>query len=298
MNRTRLLPALYAPCSMLTLESVTIVYNLRISQITRRQAISGNPSLFITNLFQQWSKFRTGLKQTDTGLLASYIHTGKSWYLSINCAGAHVESRLNCTKVARNQIDDILLTGGYGITPRAGTQITFSGHVGIPTHKDTILDGVEFGTGHYGISPQVDGSQTYKVGKPHFLLWALRLIHFFPRSITSDTLPFPQKYHFALGNVADIFLAHQSNWAKRHRIEFGYDGVFGFGAKICPTIANFGATIHYIHNNVYVSYAQKIKTFNKPSAWLLTISYGAGTGKSQFRQVYGVTLVGSWAINF
>lgn len=298
MNRTRLLTALCALCSITSMQSITIVYNLRISQITRRQAISGNPSLFITNLFQQWYKFRNGSKQTDLGVLSSYIRTGTSWYFNVNGAVAHVESTFNRNKISRNQFDDILLSGGYGIIPRKGTQITFSGHFGIPTHKDTILEGVEFGTGHYAIGAQIDGSQAYKVGQPHFLLWALRLIHFFPRTIALDTPPLVQRYHFALGNIADIFLAHQSNWAKRHRIEFGYDGVFGFGAKVCPDIANFGATIHFIRNNVYFSYAHRIKTFNKPSAWLITVSYGADTGRNQFRRTYVITVVGSWAINF
>jgi hypothetical protein len=298
MNRKKLIAALYALCSIITLQSITIVYNLRISQITRRQVITGNPSLFLANLFQQWFKSRYGLKQRDIGVLTSYIHTGTSWYVKVDGALAHVRNTLNCTTITRNQTDDILLSGGYGITPSEGTRVTFSGHLGIPTHKDTILEGIEFGTGHYAIGAQIDGSQAYKLGRPHFLLGAVRIIHFFPRTIASDNPALPQRYNFGLGNLVDIYLAHQTNWNMRHRIEFGYDGVWGFGANIRPAIANFGATIHFMRNNVFASYAHRIKAFNQPSAVLLTVSYGADTGKNPFGRAYIVTIVGSWAINF
>jgi hypothetical protein len=290
-------------CSLLniySLQAITIVYNLRIAQITRRQISLGKPNLVVNNLFQQWYKFGTGLKQSDIGLLTSFIRTGPSWYAKMDIAGAHVHNVFaDGTRLTRNQTDDIFLSGGYGIQPREGTKITFSGHAGIPTHRDTILDGIQFGTGHFALGAQVDGSQAYHVSKPHFVFFALRLIHFFPRTIGYDNpVVQPQRYNLALGNLTDIYIAHQSNWDMRHRIEFGYNVTFGFGARICPLIANFNAAIAFIRNSYFFSFARRIKVFNKPSALLFTFSYGFDSRPRLIGRKYIVTVVGSWAINF
>lgn len=282
-----------------TTQGVTIVYNMRIAQITRRQTITGNPSLIVANAFQQWFKLRNGLKQYSNGLLTSYIHTGSSWYAKIDIAGGHVHNSFNCQELTRNQTDDILISTGYGMEPRKGTKVSFTGHVGIPTHKDTILDGIQFGTGHYALGPQIDGSQAYNPLRPHFFLWALRLIHFFPRTITTPQgNPWPQKYSFALGNIFDIYLAHQSNWNMHHRIEFGYDGTFGFGADINPAFENFSATAHFLRNNFYISYARKIRAFGKPSGLIFTFSSGYDPYPTCLGRHYSVNIFISWAINF
>lgn len=156
MNRKSLIAALYVLCNVANIQSNTVVYNLRIGQITRQQIQNAtgrqeNNILLFTNLFQQWLKFRCGIKQTVTGTLVSYIQTGQSWYIKIDGALAHVRNLFPCTELKRNQTDDILISGGYGIHARKGTRISFSGHIGIPTHKDTILDGIQFGTGHYAL---------------------------------------------------------------------------------------------------------------------------------------------------
>lgn len=303
MHRYKLLIIASALCSTATIQPNTVVYNLRIAQITRQQIqhiADGRETnvLLFTNLFQQWLKFRCGIKQTITGTLVSYIQTGQSWYIKIDGALAHVRNLFPCTELKRNQTDDILISGGYGINPREGTRIGFTGHLGIPTHKDTILEGIQFGTGHYALGAQIDGSQAYTVGRPHFVLWALRYIHFFPRTVHFDDPTRPQRYKFALGNLVDIYISHQSNWDKRHRIEFGYDGIFDFGTRFCPPLTNLNVPTHFIRNSYFVAYARRIKHFNQPGALIFVLSYSSDAVPRLYGQQYGVSLFFSWAIIF
>jgi hypothetical protein len=303
MHRSKILIAQFMLCTMLATQANTVVYNLRISQITRQQVQQitgkqGDNVILFTNLFQQWFKFRCGIKQTITGTLVSYIQTKQSWYIKLDGALAHVHNLFPCTELKRNQTDDILISVGYGIIPRENTRISFTGIVGIPTHKDTILDGIQFGTGHYALGGQLDGSQAYTVGRPHFLLWALRYIHFFPRTVQFDDPTRPQRYDFALGNLVDVYISHQSNWDKRHRIEFGYDGIFDFNTRFCPSLTNVNVPTHFVRNSYFVAYARRIKQFNRPGALIFVLSYSSDAIPRINGEQYGVALFFSWAIIF
>lgn len=298
MNRSTLATI----CALLSISSLYpfyVVYNLRISQLTRRQASAGIPSLITSSIFQQWYAFRDNSKSDLTGLLLSYIYSQPAWYIKLDAAGAHMHSiSPDCVEFKRSQTDDFLISGGYGIQPRKGSRMTFSGYLGIPTHKDTALDGVEFGTGHYSIGAQVDGSQAYNVDKPHFLLWAIRSLYFFPRTIGFADHTKTQRYKLSPGDVMDIYIAHQSNWSTFHRIEFGYDCTFSLGTKICPFIANFGTSLPFVRNTYFVSYIRKIHSVGKQSSLLFTLTYSSDARPRLLGRKYGVSLFVSWAVNF
>jgi hypothetical protein len=299
MNRSTLAPILLAFLFIPSAYSFYAVYNLRISQLTRRQASAGIPSLITSNIFQQWYAFRDTSKVNLTGLLLSYIYSQPSWYIKLDAAGAHVHSiSPDCTEFKGNQSDDFLLSGGYGIQPRKGSRMTFSGYFGIPTHRDTALDGAEFGTGHYSIGTQIDGSQTYNIHKPHFVLWAIRSLYFFPRTIGFADSSRPERYKLSPGNVMDIYIAHQSNWGTFHRIEFGYDCTFSLGTKIYPYIDNFGTGLPFVRNTYFVSYIRNIHSVGKQSSLLFTLTYGADARPRLLGRKYGVSLFISWAVNF
>jgi hypothetical protein len=299
MHYKKIIITLSALVSASLLESYFVVYNLRISELNRRQATTNKHSLLTSTFFNQWYTMRDGSKARDTGLLLTYIHTQDSWYIKLDAAGAHVRVlSADCMKLQRNQSDDFLISGGYGLRPREGTAITFTGYFGIPTHKDTALDNIEFGSGHYSIGPQVDGIQAYKVGKPHYFLWALRSLYFFRRALPSNDPTITTCHTLWPGNIMDIYLGHQSNWSKVHRIEFGYDLTFSFATHVRPNIVNFSPGLPFVRNTYFVSYIRRIKGFDTPSSLLFTLTYATDPRPPRVGRRYSVALFIAWAINF
>lgn len=294
----RLLWALCLASMHLFTYSVTIVYNLRIAQITRRQAATFNGALVAPSAFGQWSTFRNGAHQTATGGYLSYVYTWPSWYIKIDSAVARVRNKLCSTVITQLQTDDIFISGGWGHIFNEQTRGSLTAHLGIPTHKDTILKGVEFGTGHYAVGIQYDIAHAYKTGGHHFFLGAARFIHFFPRTIHSYPPLAAQCFDFALGNLIDIYLAHAITWEKRHRLEFGYDGTYGFGARIQPNISNFFGVATLLRNSFFLAYMRRTELIDLPNAWIFIISAGYDSRPNLLGRKYIVTLFGSWAVHF
>ncbi|MEX0849129.1 MAG: hypothetical protein WD055_02775 [Candidatus Dependentiae bacterium] len=58
---------------------------------------------------------------------------------------------LNQNQFERTQTDDILFYAGRGFKLNEKSRGTISGILGVPTHKDDSLEGIQFGTGHYAI---------------------------------------------------------------------------------------------------------------------------------------------------
>ena len=97
------------------LNGVSFVYNMRVAEITRRQALNPrytDPSIMTLTTVNQLFKLYSSGTDNAIGELATYLYLRKKFYCKLDCAVGHVQSNLFGTKFSQNQIDDILLTMG------------------------------------------------------------------------------------------------------------------------------------------------------------------------------------------
>lgn len=292
--------------------SVSIVYNMRIATITRRQRFDSQQQAFHNLLsgvpFAQWRKIQSGnFKQNDYGALGTYIYSKENYYLKVDSAAGRVNSTIigenSCLKISRTQTDDILFTGGFGHSAGKHARFAYSALFGVPTHRNYILEFSQFGIGHIGLGGQIDGSYNYSQNGTHTIFGAMRLIHFFGRAIeVKDSCLKPLYahtcYNLKPGNVADLFISHQTVWNKRNRFEFGYDATFGFGASICPTIVNFGGTATLIRNSFFGAYSRLIPIHERPTGIIVAFSGGFDSKPKLLGNSYFLTIWGLWGFAF
>lgn len=292
---------------------ISIVYNMRIATITRRQKFENDNIEQFHNLlsatpFVQWRKIKDGsFKQNDYGLLGSYIYNKDNHYLKIDSAVGHVNSTIigddSCLKISRTEADDLLFTGGFGQKIGKKIRLAYSGLFGIPTHRNYILDLSQFGIGHIGLGGQIDCAYNYSKNENHTLFGAVRCIHFLERTIEVKNpclIPLYAHtcYNLKPGNVADLFISHQSSWNKLNRFEFGYDATFGFGASVCPTIVDFGGTATLIRNSFFGAYSRFIPIHEIPSGIIVALSGGFDSKPKLLGNRYFFTLWGLWGFAF
>lgn len=280
--------------------TVSFVYNLRIAEITKRQAFDqqGTQGNFLeaTILIDQIRKKYDGSHQNAFGGLESFIYLSENMYCRFDWAVGHVRDSLGDYHFSRTQTDDILCMGGYSHSISKRTRFTLSGLLGIPTHKETSFVGIQFGTGHVGTGLQLDNAFIYSDDNNHSLRSAVRFVRFFPRMTTIPAL-MGQKFKFNLGNLIDLYLAHHSKFG-HHRFEFGYNPSFLFGASIKPVIPEIINETTYIRSNFYVSYLYYYLVANHPAGFITAISYGFDHISKVFGLKRLITLWGGWGINF
>jgi len=236
---------------------VSVVYNLRIAETSKRQAtepLITKPFVLAQTVFEQNRTTYDGIHQNFAGTLSSGIFLKDTYYVKVDWAFGNAASRFEALHLSRTQTDDIVVTSGYSFTLNEHAKITFSGLVGFPTHNDLGLQGAQIGTGHYGLGVQWDGSFTFAHHANHSLRAAARSVHFFERTISSNLLGFNQRYRVAPGDLIDFLVAHHVNHDK-HRMEFGYNSSFLVNAKICPDIEAVRIRSTYIRSSFYATYA-------------------------------------------
>jgi hypothetical protein len=279
-----------------------VVYNLRIAETSRRQAQEEKfkkPSIFAVGLVNQWNRLRDNSQEDYTSGLATINYSTKSAYIHADIAVGNVRQKTKSHSFSRTQMDDILITGGYGFKLNHRSRITFSGLLGIPTHKDLSPEGLQFGTGHVGVGLQMDGSFFYSPHYNNAILAAARYIHFFPRTIE---VPIPlttqiQKVDYNIGNAIDLFISHFTKW-HRNRFEFGYNPTFIFGATSCPFIATLIEQSKLIRSNFFGNYRRLFRLGNHPSGVGVGLSYGFDHSHKEFASKRVITAWIGWGINF
>ena len=219
--------------------AASVVYNMRIAMITRRQqmdATGKHPHILINTPFGQWRRARIGTILNDAGDMLSYIYAKPSYYIKVDGALAHISNQAYPVNIARTMLDDLLVTGGYGHGLGSRGRIAYSALFGTPLHRDYFLEYAAFGTGHVGLGAQIDGSYTYVEAEKEaeILFFALRYIYFVPRQANVEVacikpLYAYAHYDFKLGSLADIFIAQQTRYGLYNRFEFGYNATIGFG---------------------------------------------------------------------
>jgi len=84
------------------------------------------------------------------------------------------------------------------------------------------------------------------------------------------------KFDFDLGNLADIYISHQSLW-KDNKIEIGYDATFAFGASSLPHNSLLLLYAELQRNTFFMTYTKDFKIHKYPGGLLFGFSYGFDT---------------------
>ncbi len=288
-------------------QAISIVYNMRIASITRRQhanepgkhehALLGTP-------FGQWRALKTGTQQHDSGMLGSYIYGKPSYYIKVDTAIGHIASNValpadtRVVHVAHKQWDDLLFTGGYGYQLGSNGRIAYSALFGIPLHRDYIVEFAQFGTGHVGIGGQIDTAHAF--GDSHTIFFALRGIYFVPRNAywkNPCLAPLLERscYDVKLGTLFDIFISHQVRWAQANRFEYGYDATFAPTSSIKPSLID---DISFIRHSFFGVYFRTVPFLGRPTGFIIGLSGGFDSKPRLFANTYHLTLWGSWGVAF
>lgn len=288
---------LIAMCSV-PISPISVVYFLRVSQVgTQLESKITKPSLMIVTGFGEWAKTRDQFHQRAVGVWGNYRYDQPSWSLSINSAVGQVRNNACNLKFKRTQSDDLLFIGSYKPRPLSEkASCTISGYFGVPTHRDTVLEGLEFGTGHYGTGAQFDLNYIYN--ETQNTLYAVRLIHFFPRNAANKVTKDPTARRFALGDQLDIYISHLLHWNKDHTLGVGYDGTFSFNINLKPAIINFAPALNYTLHTFFIYYIRDVMIQNREHSFVLFVSSGFENRPKCFAYKYTAGIFVSWSINF
>lgn len=275
---------------------------MRISNITRRQiAPSGlHLHIFTGTPFGQWRQYKDGTLITDSGIIGSYIYAKPAFYFKLDSAFGHISYKKDTLHVARRQADDILLTSGTGHKIGNKGQIAYSALLGIPTHRDHVLELATFGVGHTGLGGQIDGSLNFE---NQTLFAALRLVHFLPRTaqVNNPCLkPFYSycTYNIKPGNLGDIFISHQTRWGHLNRFEVGYDATFIFNESITPALTDADSLSTIIRHSFFGVYFKSILINKRKTGIVVGLSGGFDSKPKNIGTRYHLTAWGSWGILF
>lgn len=280
------------------LQGVSIVYNLRVSQITRMRDTEikrTGPSSFGLLLFDQTRTWTMpSIKDGSTGSLATYTFTKPNFYCRVDAAWGHVHLKSKNRSFSRTQTDDILLTCGYSKNLSNKTKATFSVLFGFPTHKDTRFEGIEFGTGHNSFGLQFDSVYRFSAKENQSLLAAARYIRFFPASIDYPVNEKCQSFSLDPGNLVDLFVGYNYQF-KTNVFECGYNPSFLFSATITPEIADI-SQLNYIRSNFFAAYKHFFIGLKHPQGLIGAISYGFDNKPKIFKHI--ITVWAAWGIVF
>ncbi len=252
----------------------SIVYNFRIAETTKRHRteITGPYSVASLLAFNLYRHQYTGQREDYAGGMATYIHVSDPFYIRIDWAAAQVQAKNIDLHLSKAETDDLLIYSGYSFEPNERTKGTLSVLFGIPTHKDRSIVNPQFGYGEVGLGAQLSGAFNFSELNPGYSIrMAGRFIHFFPRRQTVSGT----RFKFSAGNLADlIVLMRISTQPEKHRVSFGYNPTFFFGATISPSLDDVAKDFAYSAHSFYFDYKYRFLINNYHAAISWGISYG------------------------
>lgn len=276
--------------------AISMVYNFRIAQITKRQIhekTRDNHYTAIALAFNEYLQKYDGIQENFPGGLAAFIYDFGKNYFRTDFAFSHIKEIMeHKTTFSGTKTDDLLFTLGHNFKINNSLPMTFSGLLGIPTHKINRLRHVDFGYGQVGLGAQFDGM--YKFNDTNDFLYGLRYLYFIPRFACNSLC---NKYKFTIGNIADMLLGYKHDWDK-HGLELGYTFRANFGAHIYPNITDLTSKINYIRNNYYLVYKYKFFIKEAANRLLFDISYGSDARPKKFGNKHIITAWVSWTVRF
>ena len=171
--------------------------------------------------------------------------------------------------------------------------MTFSGKLGIPTHDDNIVRGLQFGTGHVGLGAQFDCAYALSDDLHNNFMAAARYIRFFPQIIFFKQDP--RAFYFNIGNLVDLLVAYNTGFAG-NRFEVGYNASILFFPTLCPFIETPLNTRYGVVSNFYGAYIRLFKIRAHMNGFIAGFSYGFDNVPRIFKRIVSVWL--GWGINF
>lgn len=283
-----------------TLSAISIVYNFRIAQITKRAFVEHEAKtdpFTITFLpFEQYQeKYQGGIRESFTGSLGAFVYDfAQSSYFRTDSAISYINQKAYQETIFSDmQTDDILFTVGHNFSPTNRSKVTFSGLFGIPTHQIYALQHAALGYGQIGTGLQLDG--LHRLTNHLDFLWGTRYLYFVPQ-IAKDANE--NSYTFSIGNIADILLGLKRNWQSKHSLEGGYTARWDFGAHISPHFDDITAKTNYSRNSFYLVYKYKFETQRVLHRLLFDIGYGFDSKNKKYGYKRIATCWISWSINF
>jgi hypothetical protein len=280
------------------IHGISVVYNLRIAEITRRQALDpkfADPSIALIALLNQSRQRVDCVKENITSNLGTYMYIGKNIYFKTDFAWGHVQARHRNHRFSRTQTDDILFTLGYSKSITKQTKLTVSMLLGIPTHEDKILEGIQLGTGHNGLGIQCDGSFIINAYRTQSILGAIRYIRFLPASTKIFVQNDCRHYELGIGNLVDLIIGYNYLFGTSV-IECGYNASFLFSASIEPALESLSNGLNYIRSNFYTAYKRVFLREKHSQGIVLAISYGFDNKPNIFKRIFTIWV--GWGINF
>ncbi len=282
------------------LPTVSMVYNLRIAQITKQPLIDhakNKKHTPILLLFDQYHKKYSAMIQNYPGFLGAYIYNYGLYYGRIDMAVAGInKSFQKSTLYAGTQTDDILFTFGKNWMLKPAHQnpsiITLSGLCGLPTHKVYELVHPQFGIAQMGLGLQLDSSWGFN--QTSALLVSARYLYFVPRKARDYS---GKHYKLTIDNFADVLIACKNRWAL-HGMELGYTARCAWGAHIIPYLKDFGPQHTYTRSNFYAVYKYIFSIKETTNRLLFNIAYGFDHQHKKYNNKYILTTWASWSINF
>lgn len=269
-------------------KNVSIVYNMRISEVTQRFDSSSKSNSeqsedkFTSSitLIDQVRRTYNDIKQNNTAAFLTFLYNPSDWFIRAETAFGHVKNTFP-TQVpvhlvqSITQMDDILVTSGYTLKAYDNkARITMSGVLGIPVHPDVGLLGAQFGTGHVSVGTRLDGSYAYADNTDHMLIGASRYIRFISRNADVCSNQRLRSVDVALGNLLDILLGTYHEWG-RHQLAAGYNATFAFGAHIDEpaVLVDFEEQAQFIRSAFYAAYGCRFPIGHHQSGITIGFSY-------------------------
>lgn len=294
---TRVITALLINLSMSAslFSSISIVYNIKIAETTKRQPFEKNgthPSTIAVTPFDQYRNKYSGARQNYGGSMFSYIYSPEGYFARVDFAVAQVNT--DHGTFVKTETDDLVCSGGYSFAAHDRAKFTISGLFGVPTHKDRSITEAQFGFAHIGLGAQFDGSLIFSKHNPdHSLRFAVRGIEFFNRKIKVDSYSF----NFTYGTLVDLYLALHINNGN-NRVDFGYNPTFLVASSIKPFLQDAVKQTEFKRNSFFGVYKHRFSFKKHPSAAVIALSYGFDLEPLDFGNKRIITIWGMWSIAF
>lgn len=281
--------------------AISVVYNFRIAQITKRsihELATGRNNTFIGLFFEEYLKNYDGDYQNYLAGFGSYIRSFSPSYFRVDFAASYYKAVSDkITIFSGTKTGDLLLSGGRSFLPNQNIRLTLSGLFGIPTHKIYTLQYPDFGYNQIGIGAQIDGS--YKLTRSSEqvfsdLLFGARYVYFVPRTALNSL---DEKFTFTIGNIADLLFSYRKNWGNPG-FELGYDVRFNFGADIDPALDDVVKKTNYIKHNFYLVYSYRFVKNDILNQLLWYIAYSFDSSPKLYGNKNIITFWTSWGISF
>lgn len=293
--RTTALALIGLSISASLFSSISIVYNIKIAETTKRQAFEKNgehPSTIALTPFDQYRNKYSGARHNYGGSMLSYIYSPETYFARVDFAFAQVNA--DHGTFIKTETDDLVFSAGYSFTANDRAKFTLSGLFGIPTHKDRSLIEPQFGYAHIGLGAQFDGSLIFSKHNPdHSLRFAVRGIEFFNRKVRVDA----EHFNFTFGTLVDLYLALHIN-SDNNRIDFGYNPTFLVAASIKPFLPDAVKQTEFKRNSFFGVYKRRFSFKKHPSAAVIALSYGFDLEPLDFGNKRIITVWGLWSIAF